>query len=76
MDDEAQGNSGPSFNERLDQMMTDAWKEVEGDFSNGSGRDRVASAAKLVGKGTFYLGAKLIQNLPDALERMKEKQSK
>jgi hypothetical protein len=37
---------------------------------------RAASAAKLVGKGSFYLGVKFIQNLPDALEKLKEKQAK
>lgn len=76
MDDEIQEKSGPSFNESLDKMMLDAWGEVKNDYSHGTGMDRAASTAKLVGKGSFYLGVKLIQNLPDVLERMKEKQVK
>lgn len=76
MDDEIQEERRPSFNESLDKMMRDAWNEVEEDFSRGTGMDRAASAAKLVGKGSFYLGVKFIQNLPDALEKMKEKQAK
>lgn len=71
-----QEKSGSSFNESLDKMIGDAWKEVKGDFSHGTGIDRVASAAKLVGKGSFYLSVKFIQNLPGALEKMKEKQAK
>lgn len=82
MDDDAHeelaegGNSRPSFNETLDRMMGDAWKEVKDDFSHGTGMERAASAAKLLGKGSLYVGVKFIQNLPDAIERMKEKQAK
>jgi hypothetical protein len=76
MDDEIQEKSRPSFNESLDKMMGDAWSEVKDDFSNGTGAARATSAAKLVGKGSFYLGVKFIQKLPDALEKMKEKQAK
>ena len=76
MDDEIQEKSRPSFNESLDKMMGDAWNEVKDDFSHGTGVARAASAAKLVGKGSFYLGVKFIQNLPDALEKLKEKQAK
>lgn len=68
--------SRPSFNEKLDKMMGEAWKEVKDDFSHGTGMERAASAAKLVGKGSFYVGVKFIQNLPDAIERMKDKQVK
>ena len=76
MDDEIQEESIPSFNESLDKMMGDAWNEAKDDFSHGTGVARAASAAKLVGKGSFYLGVKFIQSLPDALEKMKEKQAK
>jgi len=76
MDDEIEEKNGPSFNESLDKMMVEAWSEVKDDFSHGTGMDRAASAAKLVGKGSFYLGVKFIQNLPNAIEKMKEKQAK
>jgi len=77
MEDEFQEvSSRPSFNESLDKMMGDAWGEVKDDFSHGTGMAKAASAAKLVGKGSFYLGVKLIQNLPDAVQKMKEKQGK
>ncbi|OLU30653.1 hypothetical protein [Pseudomonas sp. PA27(2017)] len=76
MDDEIQNRSIPTFNESLDKMMGEAWNEVKEDFSNGTGIDRAASTAKLVGKGSFYVGVKFIQNLPDAIQRMKEKQGK
>ncbi|BCG22101.1 hypothetical protein TUM18999_02920 [Pseudomonas tohonis] len=76
MDDETQEKSGPSFNESLDKMMVDAWGEVRSNYSHGTGMDRAASTAKLFGKGSFYLGVKLIQSLPDVLEKMKEKQVK
>lgn len=76
MDDEIQEKCRPSFDESLDNMMGKAWNEVKDDFSHGSGRDRVASTAKLLGKGSLYLGAKFIQKLPETLEKMKEKQGK
>lgn len=76
MDDEIQEKSRPSFNESLDKMIGDAWNEVKGDFSYGTGKARAASTAKLFGKGSIYLGVKFIQSLPDALEKMKEKQVK
>ena len=68
--------SRPSFNESLDKMIGDAWCEVKDDFSHGTGMAKAASAAKLVGKGSLYLGVKLIQNLPEAVQKMKEKQGK
>ncbi|KIY42130.1 hypothetical protein TZ03_02260 [Pseudomonas sp. 10-1B] len=76
MDDEIQERNRPSFNESLDKMMGDAWSEVKDDFSHGTGMARAASAAKLVGKGSLYFGVKFIQNLPQAIEKMKEKQAK
>lgn len=79
MDDDVQEErvkDGPSFSATLDKMMGDAWKEVKDDFSHGTGMDRAASTAKLVGKGSFYMGVKFIQNLPDAIEKMKEKQAR
>ncbi|RMP84450.1 hypothetical protein [Pseudomonas syringae] len=76
MDDEIQEKSRPSFNESLDNMMGEAWNEVKGDFSHGTGMARAASTAKLFGKGSLYLGVKLIQSLPETLEKMKEKQTK
>lgn len=76
MDDEIQEKSRPSFNESLDDMMGKAWDEVKNEFSHGTGTARVTSTAKLCGKGSFYLGVKFIQSLPDALEKMKEKQAK
>jgi len=76
MDDEIQEQSRPSFNESLDKMMGDAWSEVKDEFSHGTGMARAASTAKLLGKGSVWLGVKFIQQLPDAVERMKEKQAK
>ncbi|MBK5513707.1 hypothetical protein [Pseudomonas sp. TH15] len=76
MEEDTQENSSPSFSESLDNMMGDAWSEVKDDFSHGTGMARAASTAKLLGKGSFYLGVKFIQNLPHALEKIKEKQAK
>lgn len=68
--------SRPSFNESLDKMISDAWGEVRDDFFHGTGMAKAASTAKLVGKGSLYLGVKLIQNLPEAVQKLKEKQGK
>jgi hypothetical protein len=74
MDDQIQEKNRPSFNESLDEMMGNAWNEVKSEFSHGTVMNRAASTARLCGKGSFYLGIKLIQSLPDALQKMKEKQ--
>ncbi|TRO22597.1 hypothetical protein EQ826_20750 [Ectopseudomonas mendocina] len=78
--DDYQENNRPSFREALDtgldKMMNEAWQEVKSDFSNGSTLDKVTSSAKWLGKGSFFVGIKAIQNIPAALERMKEEQAK
>ena len=60
----------------LDKMMSEAWEEVKSDFSYGSKLDKVASTAKLLGKGSVFAGVKIFKQLPVTLERMKEQQAK
>ncbi|WP_438867767.1 hypothetical protein [Pseudomonas sp. L1(2025)] len=80
MDDENSNVDRPALKEQidtgLDKMMSSAWEEVKSDFSYGSFLDKAASSAKLLGKGSLYAGVKMIQNLPAAVEKMKENQSK
>jgi len=76
MDDEVENILPRSLNETLDNMMGAAWEEVRGDFNSGTNVDRAASTAKFIGKGSLYLGVKFVQNLPSALQRMKEQQNR
>lgn len=56
--------------------MSDAWSETKSDYSFGSALDKVASTAKLLGKGTFFLGVKTVQNLPELAKKAAEIQAK
>jgi len=65
-----------NFDKSLDKMLSDAWGETKSDFSFGSPLDKITSTAKLLGKGTFFLGVKTVQNLPDIAKRAAEIQAK
>ena len=56
--------------------LDEAWNEVKSDFSSGSGQDKVAATAKLLGKTLFNtglyagrLGVAFIKELPDIIEK-------
>lgn len=49
-----------------------AWEEVKADYSSGSGKDKAASTAKLLGKSLWNAGLHIVKNAPAQLEKMKE----